>query len=107
MIGAKLKKPMDEFYGYSPGTTKTIKSKPEELSNMVDINDNSARFSLGTTIYKIIFNDIEYKREVKWYNSNKKLYHIKYDDGDAEDYHLNKVYDYCAKNIKRYPRSKQ
>ena len=32
--GAKLKKAMDDFYGYAPGTTKTIKSKPDKLTDM-------------------------------------------------------------------------
>ena len=36
--GAKLKKAMDDFYGYAPGTTKTIKSKPDKLSYMKDVD---------------------------------------------------------------------
>ena len=39
--GAKLKKAMDDFYGYAPGTTKTIKSKPDKLPDMKDVDDAS------------------------------------------------------------------
>ena len=54
---------MDEFYGYAPGTTKTIKSKPEKLLNMKDVDDRSTRLSLSTFVYKV-FNDLEYRGKV-------------------------------------------
>ena len=46
--GAKLKKVTDEFYGYTPGTNKTIKSKPEKLNDMKNVDDDSTRYPLGT-----------------------------------------------------------
>ena len=46
--GAKLKKAMDDFYGYVPGTTKTIKAKSVKLSDMKDVDDGGTRFPLGT-----------------------------------------------------------
>ena len=49
---------MDEFYGYAPGTTKTIKLKHKKLPDMKDVNDGSTRFLYGTYVYKV-FNDIE------------------------------------------------
>ena len=60
LIGNKLKKAINEFNGYTPGTTKTIKSKPEELPDMADVNVDSTRFVTGTKVFKV-FNDVEYK----------------------------------------------
>ena len=97
---------MDGFYGYVPGTTKTIKSKPKKLPDMKDVDDGSTRFPLGTYVYKV-FNDLEYRGKVQGYNPNKKLYYIIYNDGDKGDYYHNELRDYCAKNIKRYPQKKQ
>ena len=65
--GAKLKKAMDDFYGYAPGTTKTIKSKPDKLPDMKDVDDGSERYGHGTIVYKV-FNDIEYKGTVQGYD---------------------------------------
>ena len=75
---------MDNFYGYAQGTTKTIKSKPEKLPDMKDVDDESERFGLGMTVYKV-FNDIEYIGKVQGYNPHTKLYFIVDDDGDKED----------------------
>ena len=41
LLGNKLKKAINEYNGYTPGTTKTIKSKHEELPYMVDVDDDS------------------------------------------------------------------
>ena len=62
--GAKLKKAMDDFYGYAPGTTKTIKSKLDKLPDMKDVDDGSERYGHGTIVYKV-FNDIEYRGTVQ------------------------------------------
>ena len=101
-----MKKAIGELYGYAPGTTKTIKSKPEKLPGMKDIDNSSTRFSLGTYVYKVV-NDIEYRGKVQGYDPHKKLYFIVYNDGDKEDYYHNEVRDYCVKNVKRYPQRKR
>ena len=100
-----MKKAIDKYYGYTPGTTKTIKSKPEELSNMEDIDDNTTQFSVGTKVYKV-FNDMEYKGTVTGYDHKKRLYHILYEDDDAEDFFCNEVWDLGAEVVKRHPRKK-
>ena len=94
------------YNGYTPGTTKTIKSKPDKLSDMKDVDDGSEWYALGTYIYKV-FNDIEYRGKVQGYNPHKKLYFIVYDDGDKEDYYHNEVRDYCADNVNQYPKRKR
>ena len=106
LIGNKLKKAIDEFNGYTPGTTKTIKSKPEELPDMADVDDDSDRFITGTKVFKV-FNDVEYKGTVTGYDHKKKLYHILYEDGDAEDYYHNEVRDLQAGVVKRHPKRKR
>ena len=85
-----MKKAIDEYNGYTPGTTKTIKSKPEELPDMADVDDDSTRFVTGTKVFKV-FNDVEYKGVVAGYDHKTQLYHILYEDGDAEDYYHNEV----------------
>ena len=40
---------MDEFYKYALGTTRKIKSKPEKLPDMKDVNDRSM-FQLSVMI---------------------------------------------------------
>ena len=97
---------MDEFYGYAPGTTKMIKSKPEKLHDMKDVDGGSTRFPHGTFVYKVSIG-LEYRGKVQGCNPNKKLYHIVYDNGDTTDYYHNEVRDYCAKNVKQYPHKKR
>ena len=75
LLGNKLKKAIDEYNGYTPGLTKTIKSKPEELPNMADIDDDSTRFLVGTKVFKV-FDDVKYKGAVTGYDHKKRLYHI-------------------------------
>ena len=48
--GVKLKKVMGDFYGYAAGTTKMIKSKPDKLPDMKDVDDESERYVLGTYV---------------------------------------------------------
>ena len=55
----------------------SIKSKPEEIANMKDVDDNSTWFLVSTKVYKI-FNDVEYKDTVTGYEPKKRLYHILY-----------------------------
>ena len=93
--GVKLKKAMDDFYGYSPSTTKTIKLEPDKLPDMKDVDDGSTQYPLSTYVYKV-FNDIEYRGKVQEYDPHKKLYFIVY-----------KVRNYCMANVKQYPKRKQ
>ena len=90
LLGNKLKKYIDEYNGYTPGTTKTIKSKPEESPDMADVEDDSTRFVTGTKVFKVV-NDVEYKGAVTGYDHKTRLYHILYEDGDVEDYYHNEV----------------
>ena len=106
LLGNKLKKAINEYNGHTPGTTKTIKSKPEELPDMADVDDDSDRFITGTKVFKV-FNDVEYKGTVTGYDHKKKLYHILYEDGDAEDYYHNEVRDLQAGVVKRHPKRKR
>ena len=106
LLGIKLKKAIDEYNGYTSGTTKTIKSKPEELPYMADVDDDSDRFITGTKVFKV-FNDVEYKGTVTGYDHKKNLYHILYEDGDAEDYYRNEVPDLQAEVVKRHPKRKR
>ena len=41
---------MDDFYGYAPGTTKTIKSKPDKLPDMKDVDNGSKQYGHGTIV---------------------------------------------------------
>ena len=88
LLGAKLKKAMDKYYGYTPGTTKFIKSKLVLDSDLSDVDDGTKKYEVGTKIFKV-FNNVEYKRTITGYNLKKKLYHIIYEDGDAEDLYHN------------------
>ena len=45
---------MYEYYGYTPGTTKTIKSKPVLDSDLSDVDDGTKRYDVGTKIFKSI-----------------------------------------------------
>ena len=88
LYGKKLKKAIGDFYHFVPGTTKNIKLKPdlEEVPN--DMDDDSERNDVGTTIYKM-FSGIEYQGKVTGYDPSAKVYHVEYEDGDCEDfYHL-------------------
>ena len=43
-LKTKLKKTIDEFYGYASGRTKAIKSNTETLPYRMDVYDGSIRF---------------------------------------------------------------
>ena len=90
ILGNKLKKAINEYNGYIPETTKTIKFKPEELLVMEDVDDDSTIFLVGTKVFKV-FKDVEYKGAVTGYDHKKQLYHILYKDDDVEDYNHNEV----------------
>ena len=106
LLGTKLKKAMDYYYGYTPGTTKNIKSKPLSDSDLQDVDDGTKRYEVGTKIFKI-FNDVEYKGSVTGYDPKRKLYHILYDDGDMEDFYHNEVKQFHADTVKRHPKKKR
>ena len=54
LLGPKLKKAIDEYYGYTPGTTKNIKSKPTKMSDMDEVDDGSTRFVVELSLDMII-----------------------------------------------------
>ena len=90
LLGPKFKKAIDEYYGYTLGTTKNIKSKPERMQDMDEVDDGSTRFVADTKIFKI-FNDVEYKGTVTGYDHKLSLYHILYENNNDEDFYHNKV----------------
>ena len=70
-----MKKAIDEFNHFIPGTTKTIKAKKPAPPEPSDLDDNSTRHHVGTKVYKK-FDDIEYQGEVKGYDPTTRFYHI-------------------------------
>jgi len=111
LTGKRLKRAIDDYYDLAPGTTKSIKQKPEEMDEdqMKDVDDGSERFPTGTKIYKV-FNEIEYAGEVTGYDNKSKLYHIKYEDGDLEDFFHNEVKEHQNHTVpmkQRWNRQKQ
>ena len=75
--GEKLKKAIDDFHNYTSGTTKQIKSKPDTVSEDLEILDapTEKRYDVGTKIYKV-FDGTEYKGSVMGYNNQTKLVHV-------------------------------
>ena len=70
--GEKLKKAIDDFHNYTSGTTKQIKSKPDTVSEDLEILDapTENRYDVGTKIYKV-FDGTEYKGSIMGYNNMK------------------------------------
>ena len=97
---------MDDYYRYSLGTTKTIKSKPIPDLDLEDADDKSTKFPVSKKIFKV-FNNVEYKGYVTGYDHKRKLYHILYEDSDAEDFYHNKVRDLCVGTVKQHPKKKR
>lgn len=81
---------MDDYYVYAPWTTKTIKSKPITDDDLRDVDDDSTRYFVGKKIFKV-FNDVEYNKCVTGYDNKGKIYHVLYEDGDAEYLYHNEV----------------
>ena len=101
--GKKLKKAIDNYHFLTPGTTKLIKSKvspPEEEDELEDVDDGSKRFPIGFKVYKM-FENIPFKGKVTGYDSNNKLYHIEYEDGDHEEMYHNEVHAHRNKLKKK------
>ena len=48
----------------------------------------------------MVFNDVKYNGTVTGYDHKRKLYHILYEVGDAEDLYHNDIRDLCATNVK-------
>ena len=59
---------------------------------MTAVDDDSARFYVGTVVFKV-FGKVEHQGKVVGYDPVTKLYHIVYDDDDTEKYHHNEVRD--------------
>ena len=72
LLGDKVEKTMDNYYGYNPGTTKIIKPKLIPDLDLDDVGDKITRFPVGTNIFKI-FNDVEYKRLGTGYESKNSI----------------------------------
>ena len=82
---------LDDYHALRPGTTKTIKQKPEADDEVLrDADNDSKRYTTGTKIFKVL-NGLEYQGETTGYDGKSKLYHIKYEDGDLEDFYHNEV----------------
>ena len=72
LTGNYLKKAIDNFHGFKAGTTKRIKSKPDDFEAL---DDNSSRFPFKTKVYKV-FDGVEYKGEIRGYDEKQKTYKI-------------------------------
>lgn len=70
LLGAKLKKAMDNYYGCIPRTTKNIKSISLLDLDLKDIDNGTKRYNVGTKIFKV-FNDVQYKGTVTGYDHRK------------------------------------
>ena len=67
---------------------------------------NEKRYEVNTKIFKV-FDGVEYKGSVTGYNTQTKLYHIEYEDGDMEDMYHNEVKAHHHANVKRLPKKKR
>ena len=94
ITGKKLRRAIDGYHHFTPGTTKKIKSKhiEEPAEDMRAVDDDSARLHVGTTVFKV-FGKVEHRGTVTGYNPKTKLYNITYDDDDREEYYHNEVRD--------------
>jgi hypothetical protein len=74
LLGKELKKAMDDFHHFTPGTTKRIKSRPssEPPDDINTVDDGSTRYHVDTTVYKT-FSDEEFKGKVTGYDSASQL----------------------------------
>ena len=74
ITGKKLRRAIDDYHHFSPGTTKKIKSnhikEPAEDMNAVD--DHSTRCYVGTPVLKV-FGKVKHQGEVTGYNPVTKL----------------------------------
>ena len=111
ITGKKLCYAINDYYHFSPGTTKKIKSKhiEESTEDMDTVDDNSMRFHVDTLVFKV-FGKVEHRGEVTDYDPVNKLYHIVYDNDETKEYYHNKVRGQPKKNIsmrkqKRKPKS--
>ena len=62
------------------------------------MDDGGPRFRTGTKIYKM-FDGLEYSGIVTGYDTKSKLYHIKYEDDDIEDFYHNEVRDQLRRTV--------
>ena len=87
---------------FSPSTTKKIKSKhlEEPADDMSDVDNNSTRFHVGTTVFKV-FGKVELRGQVTGYDPVNKLYHIVYDDDDSKEYYHNEVRDQRKRSLSK------
>jgi hypothetical protein len=94
LLGKELKKAMDDFHHFTPGTTKRIKSRPSSVppDDINTVDDGSTRYHVVTTVYRT-FSDEEFKGKVTGYDSASQLYHILYEDEDTEVFYHNEVRD--------------
>ena len=109
IIRCELKKAIDDYHNYAPGTTKRIKSKPERTDEELEVINlpSEKRYDVNTKIFKV-FDGAEYKGSVTGYNTQTKLlYHIKYEDGDTKDMYQSEVKGYHHANVKRLPKRKR
>ena len=101
MTKKALEKSIDELSLYLPEGIVTSKTNPEvEVDENEDNNDGSTRYKLGTNIFKK-FDGKEYAGKVVSYDSDSKLYKIKYDHGDSEEFYHNEVKNHLKPTTKK------
>ena len=79
ITGKKLKRAIDDYHYFVPGTTKKVKGNhfEEPATDMDAVDDGSTRYHVGTIVYKV-FAKTEYKGTVTGYDPSRKLYHVIY-----------------------------
>lgn len=95
-----MKSAIDNYYDLAPGTTNSIKQKPDEVfaDKMNEVDNGGMHYPTGTKVYKV-FNDIECAGEVTGYDQKPKFYHIKCEDGNLEDFFHYEVCDHQKHNL--------
>ena len=56
---------MYDFYEFARGTTKSIKSKSEDVPGMNDVDDRSTRFITSTKVFRV-FNGVDFKNKLSF-----------------------------------------
>ena len=102
ITGKKIRRAIDNYHHFSPGTTKMIKSKhiKEPAEDMDAVDDNSTRFHVGTPVFKV-FGKAEHRGKVTGYNPVTKLYNSVYDDDDTKEYYHNEVRDQRKRTLSK------
>ena len=93
----------------TPGITKQICDKHSDDNNddesvSYDLDNRTKQFDIGFPIYKVVVNR-EYKRKIIGYDSQHRLYQVRYEDGDKEEFYHNKIHAHRNRTMPQKPTS--